>query len=1172
MATAVTPKPTPAKSGNAANAESGANGAANTANPVTGSASVAMPDQAGSFHLNVPRSAVKHVQVVDVDMVLEMADGSKVVLAGGALGAMDDNSKVIFNDAPQNTSGLFDLVGKIPLANSAQSKILNSDPTADSAADNHFTSNNNAQVNPAATSQLAKIIQDNAGSLTSNGLQNLALPSIPNPPAPPVSDNIQAQLKLVSPVIQERPGAALADPVKGPQSPAMSLNLLNVATTTQVGSVLYGSGGNPGSATDGSSLAQFSTQKIIAGNDVHTIYATGSATQSDFVKIFEINITGDGIVQSVLISGVPSNMTILNATNLGNGSYLVTPTSAGQKTFDLQVQYSTAAASPTTPTAGTSIISFDTTVVTNDGPTHLLDSRSVVIKDASVYTDLIYLDPRNGSSVWVLPAQGTPHEIHAGDGGVTIYGSNANDLIYGGAGADTIIGGSGNTYFEGGAGADILTGGTQGVNTAGYKTSTAGVTVDLTTGLGTGGDAQGDVLSNIQNLIGSAYNDTFVANNKVNNLDGGSGGSDTVSYATSTSGVTVNLITNTGSGGYAEGDTYVAIQNVTGSAFNDIFIANTLANRFNGGSGGSDTVSYASSTAGVTVNLSTGVGAGGSAAGDTYVHIQNIIGSAFDDTFIANIDANSFDGGTGGQDTVSYANSAAGVSVNLVSGRGVGGDAEGDTYNRIQNVIGSAFDDVFIAGPDSHTFNGGSGGSDTVNYGASNAGVTVNMVTMTGTGGYAQNNSYVNIQNATGSSYSDTFISGVGANHFDGGLAGSDTVSYALSNAGVTVSLYDGTASGGYAQGDTLAHIQNVIGSNFDDTFIASSEVNNFEGGGGVNTVSYFYATGSVAIDLTNTIGTGTGGSLYANGDSFSHIQNLIGGASDDTFIASADANKLDGGVSTATSHNRVSYAASNAAVTVDLNYTNGTGTSGGYAQGDQLLNIQDLTGSNFNDTFVANAANNNFDGGGGSNRVSYAASNVAVIVDLVDGTGSGGYAAGDTYVNIQNVTGSGQSDTFIASAAANAFDGGSGGSDTVSYARASDGVGVTVNLATGNGSNGFAANDTYTNIQNIIGSSYNDIFVASNDVNRFDGNGGSDTVSYASSAAAVTVDLVGGTGTGGSAQGDTYINIQNVIGSSLDDLFIASTAANAFDGGVSTATSHNRVSYATSTTGVTVD
>ncbi|MFX5570526.1 hypothetical protein ABTD96_19600, partial [Acinetobacter baumannii] len=90
-------------------------------------------------------------------------------------------------------------------------------------------------------------------------------------------------------------------------------------------------------------------------------------------------------------------------------------------------------------------------------------------------------------------------------------------------------------------------------------------------------------------------------------------------------------------------------------------------------------------------------GSGGAAAGDTYVRIQNVIGTAFNDTFVGSADANSFDGGSGGSDTVSYAGSTAGVSINFVSGRGTGGYAEGDTYNHIQNAVGSAFDDVFIA-------------------------------------------------------------------------------------------------------------------------------------------------------------------------------------------------------------------------------------------------------------------------------------------------------------------------------------------------------------------------------------------------------------------------------------------------------------------------------------------
>jgi hypothetical protein len=810
-------------------------------------------------------------------------------------------------------------------------------------------------------------------------------------------------------------------------------------------------------------------------------------------------------------------------------------------------------------------------VATSNGQLTLNDTRHVAVKDATAYGDLSYLDPATGDPVLVLPAQGLPHEIHAGNGGVTVYGSNANDLLYGGSGNDVLIGGTGNTFFQGGAGADQIVGGVNStgtnVNTASYAGSSAGVTVNLVTGAGTGGDAQGDQLSNIQNLRGSAFDDTFVANAAVNRLDGGSGGSDTVSYTSSNSAVTVNLVTGTGTGGYAQGDTYTHIQNVIGSDYNDVFVASGEANRFDGGLG-SNTVSYASQRRGERQPPKR-VGSGGAAAGDSYVRIQNIIGTAYNDTFVGSADVNSFDGGSGGSDTVSYAGSTAGVSINFVSGRGTGGYAEGDSYNHIQNAIGSAFDDVFIAGVDSVHFDGGSGGSDTVNYGASTGAVTVNMITMSGSGSYAQNNTYTNIQNIVGSSYSDTFIASAAANNFNGGLGGSDTVKRRCQfrNATVTVDLThtDGTGTfGGYAQGDVLAHIQNLIGSAYNDTFIASADVNNFNGGGGSNTVSYIFSTGGVTIDLTNAIGTGTGG-YYAAGDSFSNTE-LIGSAYDDTFVASADANTFDGAGS---NHNRVSYAASTTAVTVDLNYTDGTGTSGGYAQGDKLSNIQDLTGGVGNDTFVASAAANNFDGGAGSNRVSYAASNAGVIVDLVLGS-SGGYADNDTYVNIQNVTGSTANDTFIASLAANDFVGG-GGTNTVSYAKASDGNGVTVDLFHGTGSNGFAGGDT-SGIQNVIGSAYDDTFIADSNTNVFAGGLGSNTVSYAFSTAAVTVNLVTGSGSGGFAAGDTYTGIQNVVGSSLDDLIIASSEANSIDGGTSTASSHNRVSYASSDAGVTVD
>jgi hypothetical protein len=79
------------------------------------------------------------------------------------------------------------------------------------------------------------------------------------------------------------------------------------------------------------------------------------------------------------------------------------------------------------------------------------------------------------------------------------------------------------------------------------------------------------------------------------------------------------------------------------------------------------------------------------AAGDTYSHIQNVVGSAGNDTFYASGDANAFTGG-GGSDTVSYYYSTSGdITVSLATGSvGSGGDASGDTYSGIANLEGSA--------------------------------------------------------------------------------------------------------------------------------------------------------------------------------------------------------------------------------------------------------------------------------------------------------------------------------------------------------------------------------------------------------------------------------------------------------------------------------------------------
>jgi Peptidase M10 serralysin C terminal/RTX calcium-binding nonapeptide repeat (4 copies) len=98
----------------------------------------------------------------------------------------------------------------------------------------------------------------------------------------------------------------------------------------------------------------------------------------------------------------------------------------------------------------------------------------------------------------------------------TLNGGGGNDTVIGGAGVDTLIGGSGNDTLSGGPGADLLDGG-GGTDTADYASSSAGVTVNLLSGTGSGGDA----FNSIENVVGSAFNDTLTGSTTANMLEGG---------------------------------------------------------------------------------------------------------------------------------------------------------------------------------------------------------------------------------------------------------------------------------------------------------------------------------------------------------------------------------------------------------------------------------------------------------------------------------------------------------------------------------------------------------------------------------------------------------------------------------------------------------------------------
>jgi serralysin len=199
-----------------------------------------------------------------------------------------------------------------------------------------------------------------------------------------------------------------------------------------------------------------------------------------------------------------------------------------------------------------------------------------------------------------------------------ITGTNAADSLWGTDAADYIYGKGGNDRLKGYGGADYLDGGT-GIDTTYYSDSTAGIVVNLATGRGYGGSAEGDRLVSIENVFGSFQNDTITGNDANNELYGLNGD---------------DILKG---GGGADG--------IAGDSGDDILKGGGGADYLEGGDG-NDTADYSNAPAwidgytGVSVNLLTNQGYYGDAGGDTFSGIENITGSAYADALTGNYSAN----------------------------------------------------------------------------------------------------------------------------------------------------------------------------------------------------------------------------------------------------------------------------------------------------------------------------------------------------------------------------------------------------------------------------------------------------------------------------------------------------------------------------------------------------
>lgn len=307
--------------------------------------------------------------------------------------------------------------------------------------------------------------------------------------------------------------------------------------------------------------------------------------------------------------------------------------------------------------------------------------------DGGSGTDTVYFSSQNEIGVTVNLLTGS---ASGGWGNDTlanfeiVSGTGLDDSITGSSGDDTLYGNGGDDTLAGGLGNDLLSGG-EGTDMASYASAGGAVTVNLTYGSVTGA-AGTDSLSGVEIVLGGDYNDVMTGGSGSDSLLGGSG--------------------------------------------NDTFYSGSGNNYFDGGAG-TDTLSFASLGSAVTLTLSSNSATAASIGLDTVTNIENFIGSDYGDTMLGGTGNDSFSGGLGndsfaggtgndvidggaGTDCITYASAAAAVTVSLATGVATG---EGtDTLSNIEKVTGSAYNDKLTGSSGNDALEGG-GGNDTLTGG-----------------------------------------------------------------------------------------------------------------------------------------------------------------------------------------------------------------------------------------------------------------------------------------------------------------------------------------------------------------------------------------------------------------------------------------------------------------------
>ena len=711
--------------------------------------------------------------------------------------------------------------------------------------------------------------------------------------------------------------------------------------------------------------------------------------------------------------------------------------------------------------------------------------------------------------------------ILGGDGDDSIGGYAGDDTLYGGAGNDGIWGSEGNDRLDGGRGNDNLHG-NDGIDTAQYH----GITFD---------DLTITYVSGTQfSVVSETYGQDRLYGIEFIDIDG-------VNYALDIPILLTTELTNNndvfnGTDAYDRVFGRAGNDILNGGEGDDTLFGHGGEDRLSGGTG-HDTLNGGEDWDRLFGGDGNDTLLGGDGGDDLYGGLGNDSidgGGGYDDAYYetSKFDELSFIFNADGSLTLSGINTGTDTLRNIeelvIDGVGylvptlmdleiINLTEAGEHYDGFftDDIINGFGGDDFITGFYGDDIIDGGEGSDFINGGYGND----KLIGGAGNDGLIGFNGADDIDGGAGD---DQLYGDDGADILHGGT-GNDTSWYYYSPIGVTVNLATGGSSGGHADGDTFFSIENLSGSFSNDVLTGDFQNNILSGdqgsdaltgGGGDDTLrgdSFFGPAGFDAAVYEGVTLSDLAITLEANGsvtvtdatgingtDTLTDIEMITVG-NEDRLIS--DFRSLNNVVGTATSETLTGTAGDDK--------LDGAGGNDQLAAGD---GDDFLTGGNGADTL---------DGGGGFDVASYTGSGNQVIINLVTGVASRGQAGGDTLISIEGLSGSAFGDTLVGSFGDNTIEG-NGGRDVLSGQRGDDTL------------LGGAGDDS------LEGGTGADILV---------GGIGRDTARYINSAEAVTVDLAAGTGQGGSAQGDTLLSIENVLGSALDDILIGDAGNNTLFG-----------------------